>query len=146
MVILQPGTYCFNQFTCTPGCTVFFAGGLYNFVSGFSVNGIVNFAGLAATTIYSGSSVTFGTGTVNLAAPTSGNYAGVVFYNAGGYQGLTFNSTAAINLDGLVYVPGGNVMLDGTPVTAQNLVTNTITLNANSSLSLSGTAAGGLSQ
>jgi hypothetical protein len=142
---LTPGTYCYTVFTA-PG-TITFNAGVYNFQNGFSESGTgdVNFSGPGGVTIYSPTSLTFGTGSINITAPTTGNTAGVALYIAGN-NGIEFDqNTLPVTFDGLMYVPGagasgsGSVQLDtGTKLTAQALVSTWLTLNSNTTLTLTG--------
>jgi Flp pilus assembly protein TadG len=147
-VNLTPGTYCWGTF---PAGTFNFAPGLYNFTIGFSeANAGVDLSGTGVT-IYSGNSLTFGQGTVNLTAPTSGNTAGVVLFVTGAYSGINFNTNSdKVTLDGLLYVSmggtnTGQIIFDGTNLTVGSIVCQSVTMNSNSIVTLtdSGSSAGG---
>ncbi|RWB25375.1 MAG: hypothetical protein E5V25_05590 [Mesorhizobium sp.] len=104
---LQPGTYCrglslSGSVTLSPGVYVIQGGD-------FKANSNANISGEGVIIYLAGSSgVTMnGTATVNLSAPTSGTYSGVLFYgdraNLAGSN--TFNGTADSLLTGALYFP-----------------------------------------
>ncbi|WP_245525688.1 pilus assembly protein TadG-related protein [Mesorhizobium sp. M00.F.Ca.ET.216.01.1.1] len=103
---LQPGTYCdlslSNDVTLSPGVYVIDGGD-------FKVNANVHVSGDGVIIYLAGSSRVNinGTASVNLSAPTSGTYSGVLFYgdrtNLGGKN--TFDGTADSLLTGALYFP-----------------------------------------
>ena len=112
--VLQPGNY-------TNGMnlkgTVKLNPGVY-IVSGgnFNINANANISGTGVTIyITNGSSVSMnGTATVNLSAPTSGPYSGMLFFgDRSGTGGVTFNGTAASKLTGSLYFPNQNINFIG---------------------------------
>lgn len=107
---LQPGNYT-NGMSLSGTKTL--NPGVY-YVSGgsFSINANANISG-AGVTIYikSGVSVSMnGNATVNLSAPTSGTYSGMLFFgDRSGTGGVTFNGTAASKLTGAIYFANQDV-------------------------------------
>jgi hypothetical protein len=72
----------------------------------FKINANANISGSGVTIyIMAGSSVHInGTATVNLSAPTSGTYSGMLFFgDRSGTDDITFNGTAASKLTGAIY-------------------------------------------
>ncbi|WP_296818702.1 pilus assembly protein TadG-related protein [Brevundimonas sp.] len=104
---LSPGRYCSGM---RLGGTVTLAPGVY-YVSGgdFRVNSNTTVTGTGVTIFLSGgANVSInGNATVNLQAPTSGTYSGVLFFgNRSGSGSSTFNGTADSRMTGAVYMPG----------------------------------------
>ena len=112
---LQPGNYC-SGMTITGAATL--APGVYVISGGdFRLNGGADISG-SGVTIYltGGARVRMnGNAEVNLSAPTSGPYAGILFYGDRAVTGLTneFNGTAASRLTGSLYFPGQAVSYQG---------------------------------
>ena len=93
--------------------TVSLGPGVY-YVSGgdFQVNALANVSGTGVTIYLSGSSHVSinGTATVNLTAPTTGTYAGMLFFgDRAGTGNNTFNGTASSSLTGTIYFKSGKV-------------------------------------
>jgi Flp pilus assembly protein TadG len=106
----QPGNYT-NGMTITGTSTL--AAGVYIISGGvfkINANSVVTGSGV---TIYiaNGASVSInGTATVQLTAPVSGTYAGVLFFGArNGTAAVTFNGTANSALTGALYFPNQDV-------------------------------------
>jgi hypothetical protein len=130
---LNQGTYCNTTFSGSG--TVTFNAGFYYFSGGFNVNGSVNLAGTGVTLYNAGGTFNFGLGTENLTAPASGNAANVVIFQpSSDGNSMTFNGSAPAVLTGLVYAPGGQVILDGTSTTLTDIVAKDITINASGTM------------
>lgn len=143
-VTITPGTYCNTIFQGSG--TVTLSAGFYYFTNGFNVNGSVNIAGNNVTLYNAAGAINFGQGTENLVAPTTGNYANVVYFQpATNSNTLTFNGTATAVLNGLVYVPGGQLILDGTSSTWTQVIAKDITINASGSLTFNAASSSGTS-
>jgi hypothetical protein len=113
---LQPGTYCGGM---TLGGTKALAPGLYVVTGGnFKINANANISG-SGVTIYltGGARVSInGTATVNLSAPTTGTYAGILFFGDRSDSGATknnFNGTASSQLTGAIYFASQTVQFLG---------------------------------
>lgn len=112
---LQPGTYC-NGLTLKGNVTL--QPGVYYIEGGnFRINANADVSG-SGVTIYLGGTATVsinGTASVNLSAPTTGTYAGILFFGDRGSSGLssTFNGTAGSLLTGAIYMPTQNVQYLG---------------------------------
>jgi len=96
----------------------------------------------------SGSGVTFfmadgdvkvnGTASLDLSGPTSGTYEGMIFFAAqDNTSGMTFNGSGALNIDGIIYSPKGNVTFSGSNMTSANcmrIIADTVDLSGNSNM------------
>ncbi len=130
-----PGVYCgWINFNNSP--TVNFQPGVY-VIKGGGVN--------ANGGTWNGNGVTFyfpdssyiqynGTVKLNLSAPTSGTYANLLMYEAGGLgkTGFSMNATDGATMSGLIYLPSRQLTLNsGASVGSENLtlVLDTLTVN-----------------
>ena len=128
---MSPGTYCGGITVSGSDNTVNFAPGEY-----IIAGGGMKFSGGSNT--YNGTEVMFyntqsapgagdwgnvdlsGNSTLNLSAPTSGDYAGVLFFQdpslASAESGIKFKvaGTVTTNLDGVIYFPDHEVEYSGT--------------------------------
>lgn len=138
---LSPGVYCGNT-TFNGTTNINFNSGLYVFTGDITSNGITNYNGTGVTIVMTGGSsntVTFNGSNVNLQAPTSGNYTGMVFYapNLG---------TATVNggpgtMGGVLYFPKAQLTYNGTSSSYYVVVSGKLTINGG--ISDSGPGAGG---
>lgn len=151
-VSISPGTYCGGIFIGGSTVDVVFQPGSYILVNGgMTITGSVNVTGTGVTffntysalpILYRGITIN-GTGTVNLSAPTSGEYCALLFYQdptvtwtasngsiiAGGanstYDGILYfpttdltyagnSSTSASGTDGYTLLVGWDITIDGT--------------------------------
>ena len=126
---LNPGRYCVN--VIINGCTnVVFNPGLYEFDAGVTANGVTNVSGSNVTIYNNSGSMIINGSSVNLSAPTTGNTAGVLFYqnpadtnafiangSGGGYAGMIYFPTSQITLNGTLsqwlLVVGSTVVING---------------------------------
>jgi len=122
-ITLSPGTYC-SQVLFEGGGGVVFNPGVYNFQSGFTNNSAPSLTGSGVTFYIGGGSIIVGSNTaVNLTAPTSGNTAAVLVYQPASNSGqFILNGTASGNWGGLVYVPAGEIIVDGGQITSSLLL------------------------
>lgn len=112
---ISPGRYCSgltlkNNVTMNPGVYYIESS------SGFDVNANANVIGTGVTIYLSGSAhVTMnGNATVNLQAPTSGTYSGVLFFGDRASTGLNkFNGTAGSLLTGAIYFANQDIQYNG---------------------------------
>jgi Flp pilus assembly protein TadG len=131
--ILNPGTYC-GGITLNGGATVLNAGLYILEGTGLQVNG-GSMTGNGVTFYFqSGSAVFNGTSIPNLVAPTTGTYAGILFF-----QNPSDTSTATINggsgsvFQGALYFPGAAMQLNGGNVAAYTLaVSKSLQMNGSS--------------
>ena len=132
--ILNPGTYC-GGITLNGGAAVLNPGLYILEGSGLQVNG-GSLTGNNGVTFYfqSGSAVFNGSSSINLVAPTTGTYAGILFF-----QNPSDTSTATINggsgsvFQGALYFPGAALQLNGGNVAAYTLaVSKSLQMNGGS--------------
>jgi hypothetical protein len=135
--VLSPGRYCSGlslkgAVTLSPGVYVL-EGDLK-----VNANAVVTGSGV---TIYmkGGSAISMnGNGTVNLTAPTSGDYAGVLFFGDRSVAASsTFNGTADSSLVGAIYLPKQTVSYNGdftAPDGCTQVVANSISWSGNSTV------------
>ena len=115
-VTLNSGTYCGN--TNLGNATYTFNPGIYVFTGQLQIqhNAIATGDGVTLYLSSSGNQVQFSNATVNLSAPTSGPYQGILFYSD---RGLNPNQTilqlsnlvGSSTLDGVLYAPGEEVQI-----------------------------------
>ena len=123
--------------------------GVYIVSSGsFRINANANISG-SGVTIYlaSGVSVSInGNATVNLSAPTTGTYGGMLFFGSRtGTSGVTFNGTASSKLTGSIYFANQDVKYLGNfsgNGGCTRVVARTIEWSGNTSISQNCTAYG----
>ena len=108
--VLQPGNYT-NGMTLSGTKTL--SPGVYVVSGGdFKINANANISGTGVTIYFTaGTSVSInGTATVNLSAPTSGTYSGILFFgDRSATDGVTLNGTADSKLTGAVYFANQNI-------------------------------------
>jgi hypothetical protein len=119
-----------------------FSPGLYIIENGgFSVGGSIHVQGSGVTFYFvNGGNVQLsGDGLVNLSAPTSGPYSGILFFGsrttAGSSQSLTGNTGSTFQ--GAVYMPASDVTFTGSSSTASGctqIIGRTVTFTGNSNL------------
>jgi Flp pilus assembly protein TadG len=134
-VTLNPGTYCGSTIFNGANYTVTFSPGTYVFTGSMIANGGVTLAGTGVTFYFSSGSLTMnGNSHVDLTAPTSGTYAGMLYL-----QSSTDSSTVILNGDttsawqGTFYAPDAQLTLNGGNKNAAYtlFVVNTLTENGN---------------
>jgi Flp pilus assembly protein TadG len=134
-VNLSPGVYCgWVNFNNAP--TVTFAPGLYVIKGGgWNVNA-GRWSGTGVTFYFADSSVIqFNSGiAADFTAPTGGDYAGILMYEAGGLakSNFVFNDSVSNRLEGLIYLPSRNVIFNAKSqlhIDKATLVFNTLILD-----------------
>ncbi|HTI66065.1 MAG TPA: pilus assembly protein TadG-related protein [Caulobacteraceae bacterium] len=145
---LQPGTYCsgldiHNNVTMQPGVYVV-SGGDFRLTGGASLTG-------SGVTIYLKGSARVdmnGNAEVQLTAPTTGPYAGILFFGdrtSSGGNGATFNGTANSHLTGAIYFPTQAVNYQGNfsgQSGCTQVVADTIVWTGNTSVAVDCTSQG----
>lgn len=140
----SPGVYCgWTNLNSAP--TVNFAPGVHVIKGGgVNVNG-GTWTGTGVTFYFPDTSYIQFNGTVklNLSAPTSGTYANLLMYEAGGLSKSSFsmNATNGATLTGLIYLPsrqltlnsGASAVSDGLTMVLDTLTVNTVNWNLDSS-------------
>lgn len=133
-VTLNPG--CYDGLSATGNITLTLNPGMYVINGNFSETGNVSISGTGVTFDLLGSTSLTGNGTLNLSAPTSGTYNGVLFYQPStnsSTMSLTGNSGS--NIQGIVYAPSAAVTLTGNSGSQlyTDFVVSTLTLTGNPS-------------
>ncbi|SEQ06553.1 Putative Flp pilus-assembly TadE/G-like [Faunimonas pinastri] len=135
-VTLSPGTYC-GWFSFNNGPTVTFQPGVYVIKNGgWNVNG-GTWTGSGVTFYFADTSkIQFNSGVnATLSAPTSGDYNGILFAEAGNLStsDFIFDDSQGHDLTGLIYLPSRNVTFNsGSTATTTDHITmvfNRLTLN-----------------
>jgi hypothetical protein len=119
---LSQGNYC-SGISVNGSINVTLNPGLYTITGGgISFNGTGTITGTGVTLYIgsSGGSVSLnGTDTFNLTAPTTGTYAGILFYqDPGDTSGATINGTISSRFQGATYFPSAQLTLNGTGSTS----------------------------
>jgi hypothetical protein len=118
----MPGNYCGGIILNSGAAT--FSPGLYTIGgSGLLVNG-GSMTGNGATFYFqAGSAVFNGASSINLVAPTTGTYAGILFFqNSSDTSAATINGGAGSVFQGALYFPHAAVQLNGGNVAAYTIV------------------------
>ena len=144
---LSPGTYCGGIITSGTE-TITLSPGLYIIKSGIIESGSPTFNGTGVTLYFNTGGITgSGTGTFNLSAPTSGTWQGVVLYeDRTDSSGITLSGSTGTQVNGLVYMPKGNLTYSGYSGTSgaiTTLVVNAITFSGTSYIQQAATTAYG---
>lgn len=134
-VTAYPGVYCGWQ-NLNNAPTINFQPGVYVFKGGgVNVNG-GTWNGTGVTFYFADTSYIQFNGTVklNLTAPTSGTYAGLLWYEAANLAktSFTMNATDGANLEGLMYLPSRNLTLNAGASVESNALTmvlNSLVMN-----------------
>src|SRR5579863_10461066 len=102
-VTLQPGCYTYMNLN---GANITLASGLYVITQNVNDNNsVVNGSGVTFYIPAGGNGPNFDNQTVNITPPSSGNYAGVLYYQVpGNSNSINFNG-ANVSLTGLIYAP-----------------------------------------
>jgi Flp pilus assembly protein TadG len=132
-VNLTPGVYC-GGFNFNGSPTVSFAPGVYVIKGGgWNVNG-GTWSGAGVTFYFADSSnIQFNSGmSMTLSAPTSGTYAGILFYEADGLalSSFVFDDSVSESLSGLIYLPRRQLTFNST----SNLSSQQLTLVADTAI------------
>lgn len=136
-ITMSPGVYCgWTNFNGSP--TITFQPGLYVIKSGgWNVNSGATFKGAGVTFYFADTSkIQFnGNVSIDLTAPKSGTYAGIVMYEPDGLSTsqLVFNGTNGANFEGLMYLPSRDVTFNSAHTMTskkQTMVFNTMIMNS----------------
>lgn len=116
--------------------------GLYIINGSLTLNGSGSVSGTGITFYFppgAGSYTDSGSSTLNLTAPMSGAYDGILLYqNASDVQPMSISGSSTSSLNGIVYAPGANVTLNGSGTSTfyMSLVVNSITFNGSGTMTL----------
>jgi len=144
---LNPGVYCGGIITSGTQ-TITLNPGLYTIKSGITESGSPTFNGTGVTLYFKTGGITgSGSGTFNLTAPTSGTWQGVVLYeDRANTSGITLSGSTGTQVNGLVYMPKGNLTYSGYSGTSgviTTLVVNALTFSGTSYIQQAATTAYG---
>jgi Flp pilus assembly protein TadG len=151
------GTVCYNGLTVSGSGTVNFTPGTYVINGGFSSSGSATIqetvTSLPTTTqptigpcpcgetFYlappNGALSITGSGAVNLSAPTTGAYNGILFYqDPNDTNSMKFAGSSGSTIAGVVYAPSASLSLSGASgaVFYMNMVVNTLSISGNNTL------------
>lgn len=111
---ISPGTYC-GGITVSSNSPVTFQPGVYILQGNLNVSGSGGILGNGVTFYFSsGSLEVSGTPNVDLVAPTTGTYAGVlIFQNQSDTTAMVLSGDSTSVYQGAIYAPGGSVTLSG---------------------------------
>ena len=124
---VNPG--CYSSFQLNGG-SVHMNPGLYVFTGIIQDNGPpVSGSGVMIYVANGGGPAQFNGGNVTLSPPTTGNYAGVLYYQAPSNTNVVQFNGGSMNLSGLIYAPGSLGQVNGTGGSYVVLVLGTAQLN-----------------
>jgi Flp pilus assembly protein TadG len=131
---------CYNGLTINGSPTVTLGAGVFYMNGPMVVNGSPTVNGTNVTIYLPNSSASFtdnGATTLNLSAPNSGAYSGILFYqNPADTSTLTINGSSSSTLKGIFYVPNANLTVNGSGSTNfyTSFVVSSLTFNGNGTL------------
>jgi Putative Flp pilus-assembly TadE/G-like len=142
---VTPG--CYSSFTLNGDTNVTFAPGTYVFTGSTIFNGVNSLTGNGVTLYVpsGGTPPTFnGITNLTLSPPTSGSYAGVLYYQVPGNTNSPIFNGTAMKLSGLIYAPGAtNVIFNGTNGGYLVVVVGAATFNGSAAYDLATPPPGG---
>lgn len=129
---LYPGTYC-NGITINGNENVTFSPGVYYMKGNLIVNGQDTVSGNGVTFYFaSGSLIMNGGSQLNFVAPTTGSYAGILYYqNPSDTNTIILNGDTTSVYQGVVYAPGANLTINGGGNVAAYTIIDTKSLTDN---------------
>ncbi|HWB33612.1 MAG TPA: pilus assembly protein TadG-related protein [Acidobacteriaceae bacterium] len=111
------GVICYKGFSNKGSGSVTFPPGVYVFTGDFTNSGSGSISGSGVTFYMAAGGGSFsvnGSGPLNLSAPTSGPYSGILFYqDPGNTQGMSFNGSSSTTLSGIFYMPTSTLSFTG---------------------------------
>jgi Putative Flp pilus-assembly TadE/G-like len=112
-LVLGAGNYTIGgSFLSTGSSSLTLGTGLYAIGGSLSLTGSGPLTGNGVTFYTKGSMAVTGSGNMNLTAPTSGTYSGVLFYQPSG-NAVALTGSAGANIQGIVYAPKSALTLTG---------------------------------
>jgi hypothetical protein len=130
---VQPGRY----FDLDLDGTKTLEPGLYYIEGSLSIKGTISGTGITFF-MKDGGITANGNASLSLSAPTSGDYAGMLFWSSqSNTSSHTFNGNGATDLNGFLYFPKGSISYSGnnaTTSTCMRIVADTITMTGSSTL------------
>jgi hypothetical protein len=131
---LDPGRY--TQIKSSGNCVLTLRSGVYVVESGgFQVSGNASVSGQGVFVYNVSGSIDFsGNGNVNLTAPTTGDYAGILIFQARGNTRTMSFSGNANGIRGTVYVPAAQVSVSGNSALTFSLIVSSLRMSGNASI------------
>jgi len=129
---LSPGVYC-GGLNVNGGATVRFNSGMYILSGNTRINGNATISGTNVTFyIPTGQFAMNGAAHADLTAPTSGTYAGILFYqNKNDSSQFILNGDSTSKWQGAIYLPGAQLLLNGGSNLAAYTILDVATLTVN---------------
>jgi hypothetical protein len=145
---LNPGVYC-GAITMSGSSSLTFNPGLYVLKGGINMSGPTSISGTGVTLFNLTGGITLsGTAGINLTAPATGAYAGIViFQDRGNTSGMTLSGGSTQTVTGVVYTLHGPLTYSGgsgTNAVSTTIVVNVLTFSGNSYIKDSSATGGGL--
>ncbi|HEY4380318.1 MAG TPA: pilus assembly protein TadG-related protein [Acidobacteriaceae bacterium] len=135
---ISGGTVCYNGLSVSGSGSVTLSPGLYIINGGFSMTGSGTISGTGVTFFLAapnGSASLSGSGSMNLSAPTTGTYSGILFFeDPDDSNAMTITGSTGSNLQGVFYAPSAALTMSGT--SGANIYADLVV----SSLSMTGTS------
>ncbi len=133
------GTVCYKGLTINGTPNVTLSPGLYIIDGAVVLNGSGSITGTGVTLYFpSGGSYTDnGSETLNLTAPTSGTYDGILFYqDRSNKQQVIFNGSSNSSINGIFYAPSASVTINGSGSTTwyTSLIFGSLTFNGSGTI------------
>ena len=147
----SPGTY--KKVMLTGNSIYTFATGTYYICGNFSAGGntTIDTGPGGSTFVVEGSISMAGNATGTLAAPTSGTYSGILFYqpgNSSNQTSFTMAGNSTLIATGAIYLPGGNITYTGNDTGGSKacleIVAYTVTFTGNDKMTNTGCSADGV--
>jgi hypothetical protein len=112
------GTICYDGISNTGGGTITFPTGTYVINGNFTNSGSSGLSGLSGVTFYmapgNNTLSISGSGTINLSAPNTGVYSGILFYqDLGDTKTMSISGSSSGTFSGIFYAPGAELDLTG---------------------------------
>lgn len=143
---LADGTKYIHYCSLSPSGNVTFGPGVYIIDGNMATNG-QSLTGSGVTFVVGGSTNLSGSLAMNLSAPTSGTYSGLLFFGgrSATIQSQKVTGSSSSSLQGAIYFPSGNLEYSGSSATTNGctqLIAYTILFSGNSTVKSSCSAAG----
>jgi Flp pilus assembly protein TadG len=143
--VLNQGNYC-SGITINGNINVTFTSGTYILGNNFTSNGNGTLSGSGVTFYIQSGTVTLnGNNTLTFSAPTTGAYAGILFWQAASDSNVaTLNGNNASKLEGILYFPGAQLNMNGNNALATYtvIVASSLRMNGNNTVTLSADTSG----
>ncbi|MFZ0662122.1 MAG: pilus assembly protein TadG-related protein [Acidobacteriaceae bacterium] len=108
------GNYTMGTFTSSGSSSLTLGSGLYITTGNLSLTGSGGITGTNNTFYTEGSTTVSGSGSMDLEAPTSGTYNGIVFYQpANDNKSISISGSGSMTLKGIVYAPDSQLTISG---------------------------------